>query len=258
MELKRQERFVGWYHSHPFDVGTHPCWFLSNTDLQTQNSYQIALPLWTALVIDPLRSIARQAPELGVFRVLGNNAPDSKTMPDGEFPPSEDFAVKRWHDSWKRYYCLPHTFFMSSASIKFLNIMSRNSLWIRVLADQRVLEAEYQEGVAKRVDTALKDLNHHQGDNSFEHPRPGRSHKANKAKAKDQGYEDPYQAATRSCGELASEQCMGHACNMAKQIIFNITRLEAARQQRQLSARGVARSSSPAPKAATAAEGRQQ
>jgi COP9 signalosome complex subunit 5 len=87
MDLKRQERFVGWYHSHPFDVGTHPCWFLSNTDLQSQNSYQIALPLWTALVIDPLRSIARhvrlssypslffpvsrQAPELGVFRVLG-------------------------------------------------------------------------------------------------------------------------------------------------------------------------------------------
>ena len=28
LELRRQERFIGWYHSHPFDVDVNPRYFV--------------------------------------------------------------------------------------------------------------------------------------------------------------------------------------------------------------------------------------
>lgn len=40
-------RFVGWYHSHPFDVDTQSKCFMSAMDVATQASYQFQLPVWS-------------------------------------------------------------------------------------------------------------------------------------------------------------------------------------------------------------------
>jgi len=43
IEESRKERFMGWYHSHPFDVDEqHSHCYLSNTDLSTQLQWQRA------------------------------------------------------------------------------------------------------------------------------------------------------------------------------------------------------------------------
>ena len=51
----RPECFMGWYHSHPFDVGAHSNAFLSATDVFTQLSWQMpedrAGNPWLALVV---------------------------------------------------------------------------------------------------------------------------------------------------------------------------------------------------------------
>jgi hypothetical protein len=51
----RKENFIGWYHSHPFDVGPHSNAFLSSTDVSTQLSWQLnedrAGNPWTSLVV---------------------------------------------------------------------------------------------------------------------------------------------------------------------------------------------------------------
>lgn len=227
MEKNRQEGFVGWYHSHPFDVGTHPTWFLSNVDMQTQNTYQMGSPLWTSIVIDPLRSVAKQYPELGVFRAFPSKVPDSKLMPDGEVPPSEEFALLRWHDTWRRYYVVKHQFFMSSLSINFLKIMSRNVLWIRALANEQATDKDYRAASRKILAESVKSLKAHSA-------RAGGGRGGGK-KTK----EDPYTAAAVTCCELASDHCTGHASTIAKQIIFNLAKSSSqrriAREKRLLS-----------------------
>ncbi len=41
LEETRQDRIVGWYHSHPFDVDVHSQCFMSSTDVSTQLQYQV-------------------------------------------------------------------------------------------------------------------------------------------------------------------------------------------------------------------------
>lgn len=36
----RDDVFMGWYHSHPFDVGVHSQCFFSSTDVSTQMAWQ--------------------------------------------------------------------------------------------------------------------------------------------------------------------------------------------------------------------------
>jgi len=62
-EKMRKEKFMGWYHSHPFDVGKYSNCFLSSTDLSTQLQWQRSEDghgnPFLAMVIDPLRSLVR-------------------------------------------------------------------------------------------------------------------------------------------------------------------------------------------------------
>lgn len=55
LELTRRERFMGWYHSHPFEVEATSHCFLSSTDLSTQLSWQRAEDPhgnpWLAIVV---------------------------------------------------------------------------------------------------------------------------------------------------------------------------------------------------------------
>ena len=62
LELSRKEKFMGWYHSHPFDVEEQfsHC-YMSNTDMSTQLLWQRGEDPngnpWLAIVVDPLRCI---------------------------------------------------------------------------------------------------------------------------------------------------------------------------------------------------------
>jgi proteasome lid subunit RPN8/RPN11 len=47
------EKFVGWYHSHPFDVESYSHCHLSHTDVQTQFAWQSNSPFWVAIVVRP-------------------------------------------------------------------------------------------------------------------------------------------------------------------------------------------------------------
>lgn len=42
LEVTRREKFMGWYHSHPFDLSDNSHCFLSQTDLSTQLQWQRA------------------------------------------------------------------------------------------------------------------------------------------------------------------------------------------------------------------------
>ena len=71
----------GWYHSHPFEVGAFPNFFLSNTDVITQRTYQGMYDrqgkVCLSLVLDPLTGAANGRPMVGAFR----------TYPQGWSPP---------------------------------------------------------------------------------------------------------------------------------------------------------------------------
>ena len=100
----RGAHFNGWYHSHPFDVGVHSNCFLSQTDVFTQLSWQITEDRngnpWTAIVVDPLRSIAKGKPELGAFRCYPPSfTPEKGYAPDGVIWEDEGARNARWGSS---------------------------------------------------------------------------------------------------------------------------------------------------------------
>jgi COP9 signalosome complex subunit 5 len=73
LEPTRREKFMGWYHSHPFEyVSDRSHCFLSQTDVSTQLQWQRAEDVhgnpFLAIVVDPLRSLAKNVPELKAFR----------------------------------------------------------------------------------------------------------------------------------------------------------------------------------------------
>lgn len=143
LELRRRERFIGWYHSHPFDVDVKPQYFLSAMDVSTQTLWQNSIPAWTAIVLDPLRSLAKQEPQLGCFRIYPPTYNPPKLQgPDGNQYPDDESAKNRWGAAYDRYYQLEHSFFMSSLGHKLLDTMSRNNLWVRVLSSSTIMEPE--------------------------------------------------------------------------------------------------------------------
>jgi COP9 signalosome complex subunit 5 len=111
LEVNRKERFMGWYHSHPFDVEEYSHCFLSSTDVSTQLSWQRAEDPhgnpWLAIVVDPLRSLAKDRPDFGAFRVYPPEytAPANET-PDGKIVTDDLRRVERWGSCWNRYYTL--------------------------------------------------------------------------------------------------------------------------------------------------------
>jgi len=108
LEKTRNERIMGWYHSHPFDVDeAHNHCYMSTTDISTQLAWQRAEDPngnpWLAIVIDPLRSLAKSTPEFGAFRVYPPeyNAPANE-CPDGKIVTSDAVRVEHWGAAWNR------------------------------------------------------------------------------------------------------------------------------------------------------------
>ena len=126
------------YHTHPFEYdpsapASH-C-YLSGTDVTTQLQWQRtedqsgrSTP-WLAIVIDPLRSLAKGKPELMAFRVYppdyqstSGEAPDGKILSDAQ-------GQKLWGSCWRRYYRLEVSYFMSSLAQQTFRILKNNLSW---------------------------------------------------------------------------------------------------------------------------------
>lgn len=60
----RHEMVVGWYHSHP----GFGCW-LSGTDVNTQQSFEMLHERWVAVVVDPIQSVKGKV-VIDAFRLI--------------------------------------------------------------------------------------------------------------------------------------------------------------------------------------------
>jgi COP9 signalosome complex subunit 5 len=133
LEITRKERFMGWYHSHPFDVGENSHCFLSQTDLSTQLQWQRAEDPhgnpFVAIVVDPLRSTHLGVPELKAFRAYPPeyNSPVTNECPDGTVEAVEQQRLELWGSCWNRYYELVRTHLFTGKHIALQHLAWRAS-----------------------------------------------------------------------------------------------------------------------------------
>jgi len=136
LEKSRSEKFMGWYHSHPFDLGDHSHCFLSQTDLSTQLQWQRAEDPhgnpFVAMVLDPLRAAHQGLPEIKAFRAFPPEyqSPINFECPDGSIEPSEKVRLEHWGSCWNRYYELKVDYYMSSTSRFVMEALTSKYLWI--------------------------------------------------------------------------------------------------------------------------------
>lgn len=148
LEKTRKEKFMGWYHSHPFDLGDHSHCFLSQTDLSTQLQWQRAEDPhgnpFVAIVLDPLRSSHLGIPELKAFRAFPPEytSPIPNQCPDGSIVPTEQIRLEHWGSCWNRYYELSIEYFMSTASRQVLEQLTQNYLWTTTLRQPTTMQKE--------------------------------------------------------------------------------------------------------------------
>ena len=151
---------MGWYHSHPFDVGINSHCFLSQTDLTTQLQWQRAEDPhgnpFLAVVIDPLRSLAKNVPEMKAFRAYPPeyNSPVTNECPDGSVIDDEQARLERWGSCWSRYYELDVETYMSGSARNIMGILTNNFLWMRTLGSTPMLEVENRDRFPDRVASA--------------------------------------------------------------------------------------------------------
>ena len=150
LEHTRKEKVMGWYHSHPFDVGAQSHCFLSSTDISTQLLWQRSEDPqgnpFVAIVVDPLRSIHKGRPELKAFRCYPPEyaSPVANECPDGSIVADEQSRIAIWGAAWNRYYELEVEYFMSQSAKKVMSTLTQSFLWMRNLGHTPSLEKERQ------------------------------------------------------------------------------------------------------------------
>lgn len=244
MELRRREGFVGWYHSHPFDVETYSHCHLSAIDVQTQTGWQMASGAWTAIVVDPLRSLAKQEPEFGCFRVYNPKYnPPLNEVPDGSINADVPSRTTRWGLSYHRYYQLKMSYFLSGLGNQMLEVMSKNALWMRVLGSSSIMEPDNRVRFADRISKAADRLRTVDASvvtgGGIGGGMGGFSSGGGRASRRRRGEggagggaaNDDLSKGTQACCELAIECCKGHSSQIIKDIIFNRIVAQEARQQ---------------------------
>jgi len=207
IEELRKDRFIGWYHSHPFEVGADSNCFFSGTDLNTQLLWQMQFGKWVGIVVDPLRCLAKQKVEmLGFMAYPPDYDPPKNQGPDQETG-DIDTLTKRWGSAYNRYYVLKHSFFMGSLVRHNLEMMSRKHLWMRQLSTAAIMEPENRDELPKRIQRLTKSANldpmHRKGNTT-----------ANS---------DPMKESMAMGRDLAVEQCIGHSMQLIKNAAFNST-----------------------------------
>ncbi|KAJ1459817.1 COP9 signalosome complex subunit 5A [Pelagophyceae sp. CCMP2097] len=226
IERTRKERIMGWYHSHPFDVDeAHNHCFLSSTDMSTQLAWQNAEDgngnPFLAIVIDPLRSFAKNRAEIGAFRAYppNHNAPAGET-PDGKVIPEEAKRVERWGACWGRYYELTVEYFISEQAKIIIDVLNNSFLWTRTLGSTPMLEAETRQHVGERIATVTEKLETANG--ALAHGSSGSRMSLSSympIEAREKNGSVVTKAAQASCG-LATEATQGQMTQVAKQIVF--------------------------------------
>lgn len=152
IEALRESRCIGWYHSHPFDYNPKMsnCFF-SNVDIQNQLTWQMAYKKFVGIVVDPLRSIERGIVEMGCFMAYpADFSPPKEECPDGVVEPNKEIRTKRWGSGCNRYYQLEASIFGGSLVNHCLNLMVRNHLFVRRLAECDYLEPDQLEGLPQK------------------------------------------------------------------------------------------------------------
>lgn len=217
LDQTRKETFVGWYHSHPFNVGINSNAFLSGVDVGTQNVWQISEDRhgkpWVAVVVDPLRSLDKGRPEIGCFRCYPvDYTPPPNTVPSGKIVTDENARVERW-DCWDRYYELDVKYFMNSLARDMMQVLAKDFLWKRILSSTPLLEKERLEQFPEKVETIATALERSEagvstgrGTRSFAERKTG---------------DTDIDTATHSGRSVALENCQEQASQITKQLIFN-------------------------------------
>ncbi|SPQ95850.1 MPN domain-containing protein [Plasmodiophora brassicae] len=215
LQKTRNERFIGWYHSHPFDVEAHSHCFLSATDVSTQWSWQHTLtPKWVAIVVDPLRSLAKQRPELGVFRCYPPTyKPAENLCPDGALCDDDQGRQIRWGKLYHRYYELKVENVLSSTGAKILDVLSRKHLWMKVLSSSSIMDPENRQRFPDRIAVINAKLESVDLQTIAGRPRKGKS------SSKD--HTGHLVQAVESASELSFEHCHGHCSQIMKALLFN-------------------------------------
>jgi len=153
LEKTRLEKFMGWYHSHPFDVGTYSHCFLSQTDICTQLQWQKAEDPhgnpFLAIVVDPLRSLAMKIPEIKAFRAYPTNynSPVINECPDGSIIHDERTRFEKWGSCWGRYYELNVRYIINRHSRSVIKLLTKNFLWMRAFASTTIPNIELKQRI---------------------------------------------------------------------------------------------------------------
>eukprot|EP01084_Bolivina_argentea_P290563 499123_1 len=195
IEELRKDRFIGWYHSHPFEViNVSHCWY-SNIDISNQLMWQLQFGKWVGIVIDPLRCLSKQKIDLRAFMCfepqLRDNVPQKWVNGLSELQ-------KRWYT--QGYYQLEHKFFMGSLVEHNLKMMNRKHLWIKQLSSNVMLEDENKEELPNRIGNVVKRMESGIG------------------KGKDKiDMEEAMKIGT----DIVIEQCIGHSMQLNKNQAFN-------------------------------------
>jgi COP9 signalosome complex subunit 5 len=220
LEKTRPERLIGWYHSHPFDVGTESNCFLSATDVQTQQMWQRALdPKWIAIVVDPLRSLAKQVPDMMCFRVYPPEySGKQEECPDGKKVAEETARSSRWGKLHYRYYALKVEYFVSELGRAMLDILARKHSWIRVLASSAILEPENRAQLNDRMTNLSKQIE--LSSSSLKNNNSGAFMRVVKS-SDSASREDALEQASLQSMDIASEQSEGLSKQVFKDRIFN-------------------------------------
>jgi len=226
IEVTRKERLMGWYHSHPFDVDeAHNHCFLSSTDLSTQLAWQNAEDgngnPFLAIVIDPLRSFAKNTAELSAFRAYPPTAtPPANQCPDGSVVAEDARRVEVWGSCWNRYYELKVEYFMSGQAKAIIDILNHSHLWARTLSSTPGLEAEHRARVSERVTNAVEKLEHATTSHAAAAGRMGGGFGFPTAEPPGVPKETGLKKATDAAAGIATETLHGHMSQLAKRHLF--------------------------------------
>mmetsp|Transcript_12350 Transcript_12350/g.17600 ORF Transcript_12350/g.17600 Transcript_12350/m.17600 type:complete len:358 (-) Transcript_12350:74-1147(-) len=164
LERTRREKFMGWYHSHPFDLAPDSHCYLSQTDVSTQLQWQRAEDPhgnpFLAIVMDPLRSIAKNTPMIKAFRVYPPEyAAKTNECPDGSIVNAERKRIEKWGSCWGRYYELSVDYFMSARSRSTMEALTRNFLWMSALgSSSQKIRGESKGDEPNKMKAVAEDL----------------------------------------------------------------------------------------------------
>ena len=114
---------------------------------------------WLAIVIDPLRTVAKGYPNLESFRVF---PPEYTSIPnetpDGTIVADEKTRLQLWGNCWNRYYKLNTTFYMSTLASNVLGMLKNNFLWQNNFTSTPLLDTDATKAQAERMTKIANDI----------------------------------------------------------------------------------------------------